>query len=355
MMSKGVAREDEFARAPFPYFGGKVHCSKLVWDAIGDVDSYTEPFGGSLGVLLQRPHYPFEGRIGRVELVNDKDHFVSNFWRATKADPQSVAYYIDNPVHERDLESRHYWLVTEGIEDLRGKAGDPEYYNAKIAGWWAWGMCNWIGNGWCSDKGKWAWNAESGVWESVTNNGVTHQIPHLGNTGRGVTRGMPHLSNTETGISKLVKQQTDPEYRFADSREFAYDWIQWLSNRIRSVRVIQGEWDRALSESALGGITMKHFGIFLDPPYTVGVENVYRESGENGLAHSVREWAIERGKDERFRIVFAGYDAEGHLFPDTWRKEHWKFKGGYSGTKKELKETLWFSPGCLTETNLSLF
>ena len=33
--------------------------------------------------------------------------------------------------------------------------GDPDYYDAKIAGWWLWGICQWIGSGWCSGQGPW--------------------------------------------------------------------------------------------------------------------------------------------------------------------------------------------------------
>jgi site-specific DNA-adenine methylase len=363
-VSKGQALDNPLARAPFPYFGGKLHCSRLVWDAMGDVDSYTEPFGGSLGVLLQRPHYPFvDGRFCRVEMVNDKDHFVSNFWRAVKADPDAVAYHVDNPVNERDLESRHYWLVTEGVVDLAKHAGDPEYYNAKIAGWWAWGLCNWIGTGWCSGTGRWQWDTSTGMWGKGDGGGVNRKIPHLENTGKGVSRQtklpdsdqgvnrkIPWLGNQGRGISRV---SVEDEYAnpIAGPREFIIDWLRWLSNRLRFVRVIQGDWDRALSESALGGTTMKNYGIFLDPPYTVGDGDFYRDNDQD-LANTVREWAIEQGKNPAYRIVFAGYDSEDHKFPEGWRKEHWKYKGGYSSDKKSAKETLWFSPGCLEDPNV---
>jgi hypothetical protein len=49
--------------------------------AARDVDTYNEPFAGSLAVLLGRPHAP------RVETVNDLDCYLANFWRALQADP----------------------------------------------------------------------------------------------------------------------------------------------------------------------------------------------------------------------------------------------------------------------------
>src|SRR3990167_2528692 len=81
-------------RAPFPWFGAKSRIASLVWSRFGDVPNMVEPFFGSGAVLLGRPHPP------RLETVNDKDGFVSNFWRATIADPDAVAEHADWPVNE---------------------------------------------------------------------------------------------------------------------------------------------------------------------------------------------------------------------------------------------------------------
>ena len=67
--------------APFPYFGGKSRAADVVWQALGDVDHYVEPFFGSGAVLLARP------APGGLETVNDKDGLLANFWRAVRADP----------------------------------------------------------------------------------------------------------------------------------------------------------------------------------------------------------------------------------------------------------------------------
>lgn len=66
-------------RAPFPWFGGKRKVADLVWSRLGDVQTYNEPFAGSLAVLLGRPHVP------RVETVNDLDCVVPDT-RILKAD-----------------------------------------------------------------------------------------------------------------------------------------------------------------------------------------------------------------------------------------------------------------------------
>lgn len=79
---------------PFPWFGGKSRVSGLVWERLGNVPNYVEPFFGSGAVLLNRPHDP------GTETVNDIDGYVANFWRALQADPEAVAQWCDWPVNE---------------------------------------------------------------------------------------------------------------------------------------------------------------------------------------------------------------------------------------------------------------
>ena len=69
--------------APFPWFGGKSRVAHIIWEALGDVDNYVEPFAGSLAVLLSRATVP------KVETVNDKDHWITNFWRSVQHEPYS--------------------------------------------------------------------------------------------------------------------------------------------------------------------------------------------------------------------------------------------------------------------------
>ncbi len=130
-------------RAPFPWFGGKSRVAELVWERFGNTPNYVEPFFGSGAVLLARPHQ------AKIETINDRDCFVANFWRALQADPDAVARHADNPVNEADQHARHLWLITQTEWAERMKT-EPEFYDAKIAGWWVWGQCIWIGSGWCS-------------------------------------------------------------------------------------------------------------------------------------------------------------------------------------------------------------
>ena len=94
-------------KAPFPWFGGKSKVAHLVWDRFGNVPNYCEPFFGSGAVLLSRPHEP------KVETINDRDCFISNFWRAVQKAPEEVAHHADWPVNEADQHARHLWLIQQ--------------------------------------------------------------------------------------------------------------------------------------------------------------------------------------------------------------------------------------------------
>ena len=137
----------------FQWFGGKATVARAVWGAIGDVSSYVEPFFGSGAVLHTRPAAHLAKN--RKETINDLDGFVANFWRATKADRAGVAAHCDWPCNELDLTARHAWLMGQAAAHKERMLADPEYYDAKIAGWWCWGQTWWIGGGWCDGTGGW--------------------------------------------------------------------------------------------------------------------------------------------------------------------------------------------------------
>jgi hypothetical protein len=309
-------------QAPFPWFGGKSRVAAEIWRRFGGVENYVEPFFGSGAVLLARPQ-PFTG----VETVNDADGFLANFWRAIKAAPDEVAEWADWPVSEADLHARHYWLITEGKDRLARILGNPDAYDAKIAGWWVWGICCWIGGGWCSGNGPWQWTGEEWVKED-DEAGVSKRLPLLWK-GRGIHRQRPQSG---------------------DRRQWITDWFAALSARLRNVRITNGDWSRVLGDS----VTWRHgkTAVFLDPPYS----NDERYAGiyahdDGSVAAQARAWAIKAGKNPDMLICLAGYDTE-HEMPPDWSVYRWKAHGGYAhlgdgrGRQNAARETLWFSPAC---------
>jgi len=306
--------------APFPYFGGKSLACETVWAALGDPENYVEPFAGSAAMLLGRPN------VGKVETINDADGFVANFWRAVSLDAAEVARHVDWPTNEADLIARHSWLVRNAQGLLQRLEADPDYYDAKVAGWWCWGACNWIGSGWCSGTGPWQHDGEKLV--------DARQLPHL-SAGQGVNRKLPHLGNAGQGRSAYI-----------------YEWFGALMDRTRDVRVAVGDWQRVLTDS----VTVRHglTGVFLDPPYTKGAMD-YAAGGVGGeLADKVRAWCAKNGNDKRLRIVLCGHAGEHDaLLQDGWHTRAWTARKGYARTDEAVEnsasETLWCSPHCVPE------
>lgn len=308
-------------KAPFPYFGGKSAVAPIVWAALGDVPNYVEPFFGSGAVLLARPasHKWAE----RIETANDADGLIANFWRATQAAPDEVAKWADWPVNENDLTARHAWLVGQK-DSLQAKLeGDPDYYDAKVAGWWVWGISSWIGSGWCSGKGPWRV--------------VDRKLVHLSG-GRGINRKRVQLRNGGEGINAT------------DWRENLEDMMGALRDRLRRVRVCCGDWSRVCGFSPTTALALT--GVFLDPPYSQEERAPELYGVEMEIATSVRDWAVKRGADPLMRIVLCGYEGE-HAMPEGWTAHAWKANGGYGsqgegrGRENASREVLWFSPHCL--------
>ena len=328
-------------KAPFPYFGSKSKAAPAVWAAFGDgVKNYVEPFAGSAAMLLAAP----EGT--RIETINDFDGFVANFWRAVAHDPDAVAHHADWPCIEADLEARHAWLV-QRTGRLRWQLEDPDFYDAKIAGWWVWGACNWIGSGWCSGKGPHKTNGAN-LYD-------VRQLPHLGDAGQGIKRQLPHLGDAGQGINRQLPHLSAGRGINRDSgpltrRAFIMDWFGKLHERLRDVRVTCGDWQRVLKDS----VTTRHglTAVFLDPPYEKG-DMDYGAGGMGlGIADAVREWCAANGNEPKLRIVLCGHAGEHDaLLEHGWHLRTWKAGGGYALREEAIanakSETLWCSPHCV--------
>lgn len=387
-----AAKNPKTLKAPFPWFGGKSRAAHLVWERFGNVPNYVEPFAGSLAVLLGRETTP------RVETVNDLDCWISNFWRALQADPEGVATAADWPVNEADLHARHLWLMNQ-IEFREKMKTDPGFFDVRIAGWWCWGICQWIGSGWCVEPG-WRGRTNAGrqargllavesTWQarpqlSGNGRGVTsRKLPYAGRDerglmsrtaakrprlgrgqGRGISRQIPTLSGDGSGSGRGLLSSTLHE------NTGLRDWLNALAERLRRVRVCCGNWSRLLGPSVTDKIGLT--GIFLDPPYDMRVVSNKVETGRDGAAPSdklyenhdndlssaVRTWAIEHGDNPLLRIAVCGYEGE-HEFPSTWEKVAWKANGGFgnqnpntNGAINATRERIWFSPHCLQHRTL---
>jgi DNA adenine methylase len=344
-------------KAPFPAIGGKAKVTRLVWQRLGNVANYIEPFCNSAAVLLQRPH------AGQIETVNDWDCHVSNFWRAVKYAPALVAEYADNPVNEADLHARHRWLVlSEDVAEQRRRVrAEADYFDPKAAGWWVWGACCWIGGAWCVPPKEGRNMAQSmpflnNEWNSGLLLPECTKTPH-----RGLTQGRPQLADAFSrgrGVNGHDEAGT-----CAERRAWLLNWFKRLQDRLRTVRVCCGDWLRVCdspSTTTRLGLT----GIFLDPPYRTKLadgksnrsDGLYasdRDNDVNELVDRVIAYCIERGNMDQMRLAVCCYEGEGYevLADHGWTVEAWKASGGYSNQTGKSndnanRERIWFSPNC---------
>jgi hypothetical protein len=336
---------------------------------------------------------------------------------------------------------------------------DPHFYDAKFAGWWCTGICQWIGSGWCDDRAgepddkrpaiggskngqKWGQgihargpadptakrpmlagddpgsygkgvhargpseppaigepdqrrpNLAGGAWGIVYGKGVhakgptgpTQKLPdiggHCGGTGRGVhqvsgprqlKQQRPHISGGTGGlVYGSGVHANPPESRPDDAagtnaRRLAWltGWFGALSDRLRSVRVCCGDWERVCGSDStttrLGTV-----GLFMDPPYPVHTPDgkpsraagLYGAGDDAAAADRIRDRVLayckEHGPDPLFRIAVCGYDTDGYEALEAlgWEVVAWRGSGGYSNQSKRKninrdRERIWFSPSCI--------
>ncbi len=340
-MTSLIPHED--LKAPFPWFGGKRRVAHIVWERFGDTYNFVEPFAGSLAVLLARPHAP------RCETINDKDAFIANFWRSVSLAPDETAYWANWPVNEADLHARHAWLIKQDF--AQQIMADPEWHDPKIAGWWVWGISQWIGGGWCKlrERRRPASKAH-GIHRAIERKrpimkrsgfGVHRQLPgvELG----GVHRQLPDISGDSGAYGRGVH---------ACGLESIQDYFTAISERLRRVRICCGDWSRIMGPSPTYHVGVT--GVLLDPPYAgeTGRDNDLYRTEDLTISKDVREWCLQNGDNPLLRIALCGYEGE-HDMPDTWDCYAWQTQGGYAnqadgqGRANASRERIWFSPACL--------
>jgi hypothetical protein len=201
--------------------------------------------------------------------------------------------------------------------------------------------------------------------------GVNRQLPHVSDNGRGVN----HAGAREHGVAGMPTMDDMADYRALIERDYAETggyhpmtmpevrrWFDFLSARLRHVRILNGDWRRAVTKSAVKTLSVrmgdKVAGVFLDPPYSGAVRDkgLYARD-DHSVAADVREWCKEHGDDPKLRIVLAGFAGEGHesLEAEGWRAVEWftegHLRGGMAHQKtsghQQHRERLWLSPHCL--------
>ncbi len=205
------------------------------------------------------------------------------------------------------------------VVTARRFVAETEYSDPKVAGWWVWGICTWIGNGWCSRDER-----------------LHRCLPKIASPGHGLHA--PSRKKPLTHRNKAIHRSGLGE---------ASELFEALAGRLRGVRICCGDWTRVLGRSTLGIDTahgMTPCAILLDPPYAHDhrEKRLYRED-DASISPAVRTWALEHGDDPSLRIALCGQDGE-HAMPSTWRCIAWRSN---SSAASRAQERIWFSPHCL--------
>jgi DNA adenine methylase len=334
----------DMTQPPFTYFGRKYKVADQVWELFGTTPKmYVEPFFGSGAVLLKRPN-ELNDIITRI---NDLDGLVVNFWRALKADPQSIAEWGTRPVSEADQHACHITCTNQRHEIVSKLCGDPEWYDLKLAQYWVYGINTWVGGGWCSGDGPWNVNEYGEM--AKTCDGVRAQKTDAG--ARGIlSNGGVRAKKTDAGargiLSNTTTEETPNQYIGKLARNI--EWLGKLSHQLMRTTICNGSWERVLTESYLD-YGKKEVAIFLDPPYdpqlTSRKEKIYGSVSDikNTISSDVREWC-KNVKHENYKVILCGYDCEhDELLDIGWTKLPWTKKASLGMKCKENQKTeyLW--------------
>ena len=82
-------------KSPFGYFGGKHYWTKIICPKIPRHHTYVEPYCGAATIFLSKDPSP-------VEVINDLDGELINFWRITKHHPKELIKLLSHSLISRE-------------------------------------------------------------------------------------------------------------------------------------------------------------------------------------------------------------------------------------------------------------
>lgn len=274
-------------KTPFPHFGAKHRVAHFIWERFGNPSYYYEPFGGSLGTLLERPEVTDPTERQRYEYVGDAECQIANFFRAAKlASPEDMAQLAEWTTSQLDLEARSAWLKTHRLQLERHLKGDPKWYDLECAAYFVW---------------------------------------------------VQSVKISTNGTSIVLRRTAGVRRRNQDLTAY----FTALAKRLKNVTIHFGDWTK-LANAA--GMESRHsdVAIMLDPPYkySTGRQKGLYVTDSGDVATYVHRWAEARATTHpKLKIALCGFAGE-HMMPPDWEEVAWSSKLGKG------KERIWFSPSC---------
>lgn len=318
-------------KPPFQFFGRKDYVAPLVWQFLGDVKVYCEPFGGSLAVLLGRPNYDIHSHY---EIVGDINGLIVNCYRAIRAAPRTVAEILDKyNWSECDViaavKELKQWAASGNVNKLQASL---DYYDARIAALFI---------------------------------GATSYL-------LSPTPSFTSTTNRYYATNWLLSRK-DGQFVVGDDgfvRNIAIrDSLIAIANRLKYVRIFCRDWKETISIAiALARKIQQNIGVFLDPPYLpVNADNLHGDYEQiKALRDDLLQWCIEKGQQNNVRIVLTGYEEYEELAEHGWRVYNFsKQQTSLRNTAKSydindqhefnrFRERIYVSPNCLDPLGFNL-
>ena len=258
------------------YFGGKSRSS--IRDFVNarlhqDSPVYVEPFGGMLGILLSR-------QPSMMEIANDADMDIINWWRTVKEHTDDLIYLIDHTPHSKLT----YFECVNALET--GLYANKPFRTTERAR--------------CKRKELiWAW-----VVFVIIQHGVMHAI-------------------NKVGWGAILAEK---ERRRRYATKFTKNMTQ-IAERMRTVNLNNKDANVLLKST----LDIKNAMIYCDPPYRTADIGAYKHQ----LDWNVFTRLI---KQQKSKVAISGYNDEwDHL---DWQKhEHNTFYSHMGSTSKRESET----------------
>ena len=289
----------------FPYYGNKRLFADEVWKRFGNPMYYSEPFAGSLSVLLRRPELPPKNEY--KEIINDLSGTICNAWRSIQAEPEVVSENLTWPSNGFDLQARNTAVLKWVQKDSKRLLEDPEYYDPKIAGYWLWGQCN-------------VMNCTFGVRDKAY---------------QGFGGGRFRLCKTQY-LRKTYAECLDINLKF----------LHEVSERIKHAEVCAVDWKRCTAPAFLLGRSGAEDGAaFLDPPYKSEKRstNLYiKEEQSDLVAAESYKWAVANG--DKIKVAYCCHEGDFEV-PDGWASLKRDFPS--IQRKRTAVDLIMFSPKCI--------
>lgn len=103
----------------YPYYGKKAVVAPLIWEHLGKVNHYIEPFFGGGGVWCYGAAYGYF----KTSTINDLYFIIANIWRSLKYQPYETARAADMVVDHGNITNCWAGIWERESEIMAGMLG----------------------------------------------------------------------------------------------------------------------------------------------------------------------------------------------------------------------------------------